>query len=137
MNNKLIIHTDGGARGNPGPAAVGVVIQDSQGNILKEVGKYLGKATNNQAEYQAVILALEEAKKMQADQIDFYLDSELVVEQLNRRYKIKDQTLGSLFIKIWNLKSQFRQVNFFHIPREQNKRADAIVNQVLDKHNSK
>ncbi len=137
MSNKLVIYTDGGARGNPGPAAIGVVIQDSQGKTIKEVGRYLGEATNNQAEYQAVIVALEEAKKLQADQIDFYLDSELVVKQLNRHYKIKDKILGSLFIKVWNLKSQFRQVNFFHIPREQNKKADAIVNKVLDKHNLK
>ncbi len=137
MSNKLVIYTDGGARGNPGPAAIGVVIQDSQGKTIKEVGRYLGEATNNQAEYQAVIVALEEAKKLQADQIDFYLDSELVVKQLNRHYKIKDKILGSLFIKVWNLKSQFRQVNFFHIPREQNKKADAIVNKVLDQYNLK
>ena len=103
MAKKLKIYTDGGARGNPGPAGVGVAIFDEKENLIKTAKKYLGKATNNQAEYKALILALELAKKLGAEEVDCFLDSQLIVNQLNRKYKIKDHQLGSLFIKVWNL----------------------------------
>ncbi len=131
-NKKLIIYTDGGARGNPGPAAAGVVIQNEQGEIVGKFSKYLGETTNNQAEYQAVILALEQAKRLGAQEVEFYLDSQLVVEQLNRNYKVKDQTLARLFIQIWNLSQSFSKISFKHIPRQQNKLADRLVNQAID-----
>jgi ribonuclease HI len=131
MVKKLIIYTDGGARRNPGPAAIGVVICNEKNEIIKKFSKFIGRATNNQAEYQAVIYALEKAKQMKAEETNFYLDSELVVQQLNRKYKIKDKDLATLFIKIWNLSQNFKAINFFYIPREKNKEADRLVNQVL------
>lgn len=132
MNNKhLEIYTDGGARGNPGPAGIGVAIWEGN-NLVGTHAKYIGEATNNQAEYQAVILGLEQAKRMRAEELDFYMDSELAVNQLNRKYKIKDAQLGSLFVKAWNLMVGFKKVSFYHIPREQNKGADLLVNKAID-----
>jgi len=133
MPRHLEIYTDGGARGNPGPAGIGVAIWD--GNVLVGTySKYIGEATNNQAEYQAVVLGLEQARRLKAAMLDFYLDSELVVSQLNREFKIKDQSLGSLFVRAWNLMVGFKSVKFHHIPREQNRGADRLVNQAIDSH---
>ncbi len=92
----------------------------------------MGRATNNQAEYQALILGLEKAKKLGADEVDCYSDSRLMVEQVNRRYKIKNKELGSLFIKVWNLSRVFKKIDFYYIPREKNEEADKLVNQALD-----
>jgi len=131
-HDKLIIYTDGGARGNPGPGGAGVVICDSNHKIIQEYSQFLGHTTNNKAEYQALILGLEKTKKLKASIVDCYLDSKLIVEQLNRRYKVKNQELGVLFLKVWNLSQSFKQVNFHHIPREKNKKADCLVNQVID-----
>lgn len=128
---KLTIFTDGGARGNPGPAGVGVVIK-SAGKDIKKIGRYIGETTNNQAEYKAVILALEEAKKLKAQELDFYLDSELVVKQLNRQYKVKDPDLAPLFLEIWNLSTALKKITYTYIPREQNKEADKLVNEAID-----
>ena len=134
MSHKhLEIYTDGGARGNPGPAGIGVAIWDGN-NLVGTYSKYIGEATNNQAEYQAVILGLEQAKRIKAVELDFYLDSELAVNQLNRKFKIKDQSLGSLFVKAWNLMVGFKKVTFHHIRREQNKGADMLVNKAIDGH---
>lgn len=133
MLKKLIIYTDGGARGNPGPAGIGVVMFDEDGkSVVATHKKYIGEATNNVAEYSAVILALEEAKKLAAEELAFALDSELVVKQLNGEYKVKNVDLGKLFIKIYNLRQQFRKVTFRHVPREQNKLADKLVNEAID-----
>lgn len=131
---KLIIYVDGGARGNPGPAGAGVVIYQQEGKEPKKYFKYLGELTNNQAEYEAVIYALQIAKKFKAEEIDLYLDSKLLVGQLNRKFKIKNLELAKLFIKVWNLSKDFKKINFFYIPREKNKEADKLVNFVLDKH---
>ncbi len=128
---KCKIFTDGGARNNPGPGGIGVVIKYDD-KVLK-FSKYIGHSTNNQAEYLAVILALEEAKKINAKEIDFYLDSELVVNQLNRKYKVKNQELSVLFIKVWNLSLEFKKITFTHIPREQNKEADRLANLAMDR----
>lgn len=134
---KLSIETDGGARGNPGPAALGVVIK-KEGQTLKKYSQFIGRATNNQAEYQAVVFGLGKAKllfgKKQAKQmqIEFKIDSELIVKQLNHQYKIKEPDLQPLFLQVWNLILDFAQVNFQHIPRSQNKEADRLVNQALD-----
>ncbi len=135
--DKLIIYTDGGARDNPGPAAVGVVICNENGETLKEYSESIGQHTNNEAEYQALIFALKKAKlllgkkKVKQMQIECRLDSELVVEQLNHRYKIKEENLKPLFLEIWNLILDFGKVEFRHIPREENKKADKLVNQAL------
>lgn len=131
---KYIIYTDGGARGNPGPGGAGAVIYDEKMNLIKKTSRFLGSTTNNQAEYEALILGLEQAKALSAQKLDCYLDSQLVVEQLNRRYKVKDQKLGKLFLKVWNLSQFFESINFYHIPREKNKEADLLVNEVIDHH---
>lgn len=131
-NNKIEIYTDGGARGNPGPAGIGVVIWDGN-KLVGTYSKYIGEATNNQAEYEAIIFALEQAKRLKAKELDVYTDSELVVNQLNRKFKIKNQDLGSLFVKAWNKMIGFKRVSFHHIPREKNKEADKLVNQAIDK----
>jgi ribonuclease HI len=130
---KVITYTDGGARGNPGPAAYGVVIKDESGKILFSEGKYIGQTTNNQAEYQGLVAALESAQKLGATEADCYLDSELIVKQMKREYKVKDLGLQAQFIKAWNLINNFKKVSFTHIRREFNKEADALVNQALDK----
>ena len=130
---KLIIYTDGGARGNPGPAAAGFVVYDENKKVIEKDGKFLGETTNNQAEYQAVILALQRAKDLGAKEIDFFLDSELVTKQLKREYKVKNAGLAPLFLKIWNLSIGFRKITYTHVPRERNKEADAVVNEILDR----
>lgn len=129
---ELIIYTDGGARGNPGPAAIGVVIKSPLGKVVMAFGRYIGVATNNQAEYQALIAGLEEVKKMGTKTVQCFLDSELLVKQMRREYRIKDKNLQPLFIKVWNLATAFKNVTFNHIAREQNKEADAEVNRALD-----
>lgn len=129
MNKKLTIYTDGGARGNPGPAGIGVFVKD-----VGEYKEYIGKTTNNQAEYKAVILALEKAKELGAEELDFFLDSELVVKQLKREYKVKHPDLAPLFLKVWNLSMGFKKVTFTHVRREQNKEADRLVNEAIDRH---
>ena len=130
---KLILYTDGGARGNPGPAGAGGLIYDTDKKIVKKFAQFLGKATNNQAEYQALVLGLELAKKMKASEVDCYLDSLLVVEQMNQKWKIKNKELSVLFVKVWNLSQSFKKVNFCHIPREKNEEADKLVNEIIDK----
>ncbi len=127
----LKIYTDGGAIGNPGPSGIGAVFVNEKNKIIKKIYKYIGKATNNQAEYKAVIFALEEAKKIKASKIEFFLDSELIVNQLNRKYKIKNKDLGSLFVKVWNLIQSFKKVSFLYIPREKNKEADKLVKKAI------
>src|SRR3989339_441995 len=130
---RFVIHTDGGARGNPGPAGIGVLIEDEDGNTVSEHSRYLGEATNNQAEYQAVIDALEQAKERGAEELEFRLDSELVVRQLNGDYRVKDQELGKLFLRVWTLRTSFRKVTFAHVRREQNKQADRLANEAMDR----
>lgn len=130
---KLIIYTDGGARGNPGPAGAGVVIYEEDKKKLEEHSKFLGHRTNNQAEYEGVILGLEKAKKFKVSEIDFYLDSELVASQLSGKYKVKDQDLAPLFIKIWNATINYKKINYFHVERERNKEADRMVNEAIDR----
>lgn len=129
--HKLQIYTDGGARGNPGPGGIGAVIW-SGNELIGRHKKYIGVATNNQAEYKAVILALEEAKKLGASELEFFLDSELVVKQLRQEYKVKDKELAPLFVQAWNLGFSFKKVTYTHIPREKNKEADKLVNEAID-----
>lgn len=131
MNDSLTIYTDGASRGNPGPSAAGAIIYSGQAK-KGECGKYIGIATNNEAEYQAIVLALQKAKALKATQINFFLDSELAVKQLNHQYKIKNEKIIPLFIKIWNLIIDFDKISFNHIPREKNKKADKLVNKILN-----
>lgn len=135
---KYIIHTDGGARGNPGPAAIGVVIEQETGDKRQEIevfGKKIGNATNNVAEYKAVIEALRAMKLLvgESPDIEFYLDSTLVVNQLNGLFKIKDPTLRALATTIRILEQEVGGViNYTAVPREKNYRADLMVNRALD-----
>ena len=141
--DKIIVYTDGGARGNPGPAAIGVVIKDSNSHAIKSYGEAIGNATNNEAEYRAVILALQKlklifgGKKTAKFAVEVRLDSELVARQLKGEYKIEEERLFPFFIKVWNLKMDFAEVRFFHVPREKNKEADRMVNEALDKEQKK
>src|SRR3989338_10556117 len=131
----LIIYTDGGARGNPGPAGSGVVIYRAKGDgeeLVEEFGKYIGEATNNVAEYTALLFAIQRAREMGATSIDFMMDSELVVKQMRREYKVKEPNLAVLFTKVWNETIHFKKVTFTHIPREKNKEADKMVNLAID-----
>jgi ribonuclease HI len=130
--SKLIIYTDGGARGNPGPAGIGAVAYNEQGEIVFEISEYIGEATNNQAEYQAAVAAIEKAKEAGAKQLYFYLDSELIVKQLNGEYKIKNKDLQPLFVKIYNKSLDFQKVEWKHVRREKNKEADRLVNSAID-----
>lgn len=138
---RFIIYTDGGARGNPGPAAAGAVIHDGAGTIIARVSAYLGDTkTNNEAEYQAVILALQKlkstigVKRIKEAAIEFRMDSELIVRQLNGRYKIREDRLKILFADVWNARLDCGEVSFSHIPREKNKEADRLVNKALNLH---
>ena len=131
--NKLIIYTDGGARGNPGPAGIGVVIYDEQRHVIAELAEFLGVATNNQAEYQALIAAFKKAAELDAQELDCYLDSELVVKQLNREYKVKNKDLAPLFLMIHNLSLSFRKITYTHVPRERNQEADKLANEAMDR----
>lgn len=131
--SKLIIYSDGGARGNPGPAGIGAVIYDEEKNIVHEISEYLGETTNNQAEYRAVIAAIEKLKEFEVDELNFFLDSELVVKQLNGQYKVKNEGLAPLFVKIHNARQSFKKVTFSHVRREFNKEADALANKAMDR----
>ncbi|MEX2145164.1 MAG: ribonuclease HI family protein [Candidatus Spechtbacterales bacterium] len=136
QSNKITVHVDGGARGNPGPAALGVVFAAP---LNKEYSSYLGVKTNNEAEYSAVVFALQKLKsllgkdKTKNTEVQFFMDSELAVKQLSYQYKIESPNIIPLFIKIHNLRLGFDKVAFTHVPREKNKDADRMVNVELDK----
>ena len=134
MGDKIVMYTDGGSRGNPGPAAIGVWIQ----TLDKKYGECIGERTNNDAEYEALIFGLKKIKallgkvKAKGFEIECFLDSELAVKQLNHEYKLKEERIQKYFITIWNLMLDFREVKFNHVPREENKVADGMVNEALD-----
>jgi ribonuclease HI len=132
MNPKrVVIYTDGASRNNPGPAAIGVVIKDETGKVAGTISQRIGKATNNQAEYQAIIAALEEAIKIGAAHVELKADSELVVQQINGRYKVKKTTLRPLYQKAVQLIGSLEAFTITHIPREQNREADSLANKAL------
>lgn len=127
------LYTDGGARGNPGPGAAGIVIKKG-GEVVFAKGKYLDDhITNNQAEYRAIIGGLAVAQKMKIKNLKCYLDSELVVKQLKGEYRVKDPDLKPLFEKVLGLKRDFKEISFHHIARDKNKLADQLVNEALDR----
>ena len=136
---KIIIYTDGGSRGNPGPAAIGMVFCNERGEIFKKYSQYLGDGlTNNEAEYRAVIFALNKFKSLfgkklaQNSELEIRSDSELLTNQLNGKYKILEPKIQSFFLTIWNLKLDFKKIKFRYISREKNKEADRLVNEALD-----
>ncbi len=135
---KIIAYTDGGSRGNPGPAGIGVYIIDGEEKVLREVKQTIGNATNNYAEYYAVVIALQTLKQVigkntKETAVELRMDSELVKKQLNGEYQIKEPGLVPLFIEIHNMRvSSFPNLTFTHVPREKNKEADRLVNEALD-----
>jgi ribonuclease HI len=140
MKKKIVLHTDGGARGNPGPAGAGAVIFTEDGKTIKETSKYLGERTNNFAEYSAVVLGLEMIAKhfgkAQCKDLEVVvrMDSELICKQLNGEYRVKEETLFPLYIEVHNLQvSTFPHVRFEHVPRADNKHADRLANEAMDK----
>ncbi|MBI4385421.1 ribonuclease HI family protein [Candidatus Parcubacteria bacterium] len=158
MKAQLIIYADGGSRGNPGPAALGVVIEPVSESGLhsarprlagapargaKEYAEYLGELTNNEAEYRALIFALKKVKqlygkeKVRAMAVEVRMDSELVVKHLNAEYKIEDEKLQPLFLEVWNLRQDFGSVRFTAVPRAKNRRADRLANEILNQQTSR
>lgn len=132
------MYTDGGARGNPGPAGAGAVLFDEQGNVLEEISDYLGENTNNVAEYEALIRALEAARKnagagFSQMEIMVRMDSELIVRQMEGRYKVKAPELQARFAQVQALIGAAKKVSFAHVPREKNKHADRLVNEAIDR----
>jgi len=134
MPDIIKMYTDGGARNNPGPAAIGVWIP----TLDKKYSEYIGEKTNNVAEYEALVFGLKKIRSLigketaKETEVECCLDSELVVKQLNHEYKIKEDYIKDYFITIWNLQIDFRKITFRHIMRDENKVADALVNQALD-----
>jgi ribonuclease HI len=128
---RLIIYTDGASSGNPGPAAIGAVIQDGKGRVISRISRRIGRATNNQAEYRAIITALGEAVRLGAGEVDIKSDSELVVKQLKGRYRVKKATLRPLYQEVVKLVGSLEAFSITHIPREQNREADRLANRAL------
>ncbi len=134
MHKHLITYTDGGARGNPGPAALGVVIKTPAGETLEAFGEYLGEQTNNYAEYMAILTALRHARALGVETVEMRMDSELAVKQLKGEYRVKNPGLAAIYLRIHNEIIQLKKVTFHHVRREYNKEADAKVNEALDRH---
>jgi len=130
---KLTIHSDGGARGNPGPAGIGATLKNEKGELVASVSEYIGETTNNIAEYKAIMAGIEKAKELGATELDCYLDSELVVKQLKKEYKVKNAGLAPLYLKIHNLSQSFKKITYTHVRRELNKEADALANEAMDR----
>jgi len=135
---KIIINTDGGSRGNPGEGAIGIVFLDEKEKVIKSYGEKIGFCTNNEAEYKALIFALKKAKayfgkdKIKSYEIEVRSDSEILINQMNGKYKIQDERMGKLFLEVWNLRVELPKIKFLSIPREQNKLADKLANEALD-----
>ena len=130
----LRLFTDGAARGNPGPAGLGVVIEDGEGLRLRGLCRYIGTATNNQAEYLAIIEGLRAIEDWKPDRIEVFLDSKLVVEQLAGRYRVKNADLAPLHRQASELLRRFPRAELKHVPRERNKGADALANKAIDEY---
>jgi ribonuclease HI len=129
---KVIIHADGASRGNPGEAAIGATLKDTDGHLLSSISRRIGQATNNQAEYRAVIAALEEAVRLDARSADIYLDSELVVKQIHGIYRVRNSSLKPLYNKVMSLATLLNGFNVAHLPRRRNAEADRLANRAFD-----
>ena len=129
---KLTVRTDGGARGNPGPSAAGIVIQTPQGRTVAAFGRLLGRGTNNEAEYRALIIGLEEALARGADEVEALTDSQLMQRQLAGRYKVKEPRLKPLFERAKELLGEFRSARVRYVPRDENREADRMADRALD-----
>ena len=129
----MVAYADGASRGNPGPSSFGVVVYDEAGKELHRSSRALGRATNNQAEYQGAIAALEAALGLGASEVELRMDSELIVRQLSGRYRVKNPGLAPLYKRILDLRTRFDRVVIVHVPRAQNKVADKLANEALDR----
>jgi ribonuclease HI len=129
---KLVVNVDGGARGNPGPAAIGAVVRDAAGEVLEERGERIGTATNNVAEYRALLLGIARAAGLGASELELIGDSELIVRQVKGEYKVKDATLRDLHAEVRRALRPFEEWSIHHVRREQNTEADRLVNAALD-----
>ncbi len=128
---RVVIFTDGAAKPNPGPASIGAVIKDEQGRLITSLSQAIGRTTNNQAEYQAIIAALKRALSLEASHVDLRSDSELVVNQIKGQYRVKKASLRPLYLKVAQLASQFESFTITCIPREENEEADRLANLAL------
>ena len=131
---RALIYADGASRGNPGPAAIGATIKDERGRLIASISQRIGKATNNQAEYRAIIAALEEATRLGARQVDIKMDSELVVKQINGEYRVKKATLKPLYQQVKQLQGSLEDFTITHILRQQNIEADKLANKALNRY---
>lgn len=131
MLKKVVIHSDGVSRGNPGPAAIGAIIRDERGRLLASISQPIGRATNNQAEYRAIIAALEKALALGARQVELNSDSELVVRQIKGQYRVRKEALRPLYQRVKELQSRLEGFTIKHIPRQQNREADKLANAAL------
>jgi ribonuclease HI len=129
---KVVVNVDGGARGNPGPAAIAAVVQDPSGGVLEERGERIGNATNNVAEYRALLLGIERAAALGASEVELVGDSELVVRQVKGEYKVKDAILRELHAEVKRALAPFASWSIRHVRRELNAEADRLVNEALD-----
>jgi len=129
---KVVVHVDGGSRGNPGPAAAGAVVSTPEGDVIDEATEFLGRTTNNVAEYRGLLLGLERARLLGATEIEIYNDSELVAHQINGRYKVKHPDMKPLYLEAMQRLREFGRWRVRSVPRAQNAAADALVNQALD-----
>jgi ribonuclease HI len=129
---KLVVNVDGGARGNPGPAAIAAVVQGPGGEVLEERGETIGRATNNVAEYKALLLGIERAAALGASELELVGDSELVVKQVQGEYKVKDATMRELHAQVKEALGSFERWSIRHVRREHNAEADRLVNRALD-----
>jgi ribonuclease HI len=132
LSERLVVHVDGGARGNPGPAAIAAVLADSEGNVLEERSETIGRATNNVAEYRALLLGIERARELGASELDLVGDSELVARQVRGEYRVKDPNLRELHSRVASQLSGFDRWTIRNVPRAENARADSLVNEALD-----
>lgn len=129
---EAVMYTDGGSRGNPGIAGIGILIEDKDGNIIREVSQYVGEQTNNVAEYKALSRGLEAALDLGIEKLTCYLDSELVVKQIKGEYKVKNERMIPMYNMVMPLIKKFNSFEIIHIPRELNKRADQLANEAMD-----
>src|SRR3990170_2191439 len=133
QSGPLLVYTDGASRGNPGPSAIGAVVVDGDGRMLHQVSRRIGRATNNEAEYRAAIAGLEAALALGASRVELRLDSELVVRQLDSRYKVRNPALRRLFGRVKDLQWRFTSFSVQHVRRDGNRRADKLANEALDR----
>jgi len=130
---RVVIKTDGGAKPNPGPAAIGAVLKDEQGRVITNISQDIGQTTSNQAEYRALITALEKALRLGVSQVEVRSDSELLVKQINGQYRVKAAPIKPLYLRVKQLQSQFEGFRITHIPTEENREAHDLVSRILER----